>query len=132
MPSGAMRRSAGPFTGAPPTMGLTAITRSRRATSASRTPGTARIGPIEITGFDGQITMVSAVRSASSTPGRRMRVLGAVEADRHDRRLGALAHEPRLHRELLGVAAVAPDSDARAHPVVGHRDEPQARGPTPA
>jgi hypothetical protein len=64
-----MSRSAGPFTGAPAMIGLTPTTRSRRRRSTSRTPGTARTGPIEITGFDGQISTVAAASSASSTPG---------------------------------------------------------------
>ncbi len=69
IPSGPIKRSAGPFTGAPAMIGLTPTTRSRRRASTSRTPGTARIGPIEITGFDGQMRMVSAASSAASTPG---------------------------------------------------------------
>ena len=68
-PRSANSRSAGPFTAAPAISGLTATTRSRAATSASRTPGTARIGPIESTGLAGQITIVSAPSIASSTPG---------------------------------------------------------------
>src|SRR6185436_3005972 len=69
MPSGAINRSAGPFTGRPPMIGLTPTTRSRRATSTSRIPGTARMGPIEITGLLGHTMIVSAASSASSTPG---------------------------------------------------------------
>ena len=65
-------------------------------------PGTARIGPIEITGFDGQITIVSAVRSASSTPGAGRAVSAPSKRTDDDRRLGALADEPLLHRELVG------------------------------
>ncbi len=42
---------------------------SRRAATASRTPGTARIVPIDTTGLEGQITIVSASAIASSTPG---------------------------------------------------------------
>ena len=56
-------------TGASPTIGEIPTTRSRRATSASRMPGTARIGAMEITGFDGHSTIVSAAAMASSTPG---------------------------------------------------------------
>ena len=124
-----MSRSAGPFTGAPPTIGLIAITRSRRATSASRMPGTARIGPIEITGFDGQITIVSAVRSASSTPGAGR---AASAPSKRTDTTGDSARSPTnhsLHRELFGVAAVAAHGDAGAHAVVGHRHEPQAEIP---
>ena len=67
-------------------------------------PGTARIGPIEITGFDGQITIVSAVRERLEHARRGPGGVGAVEAHRHHRRLGALADEPLLHRELVGAA----------------------------
>ncbi len=66
-------------------------------------PGTARIGPIEITGFDGQITIVSAVAQRLEHARRGPGALGAVEPDRHDRRLGPFADEPLLHRELLGA-----------------------------
>ena len=96
-----MSRSAGPFTGRPAMIGLTPTTRSRRATSASRTPGTARIGPIEITGLLGHTSTVSASAIASSTPGRGRGVVGAREVHGHDRGLAALAHEPLLHRELV-------------------------------
>ena len=95
-PSPARRRRSG----SPPT------TRSRRATSTSRTPGTARIGPIEITGFDGQITIVSARRERLEHARRRAgpRSAPSKRTD-DDGRLGPLADEPRLHRELFGAAA---------------------------
>src|SRR3954451_22490180 len=63
-----MSRSAIPATGAPPTIGLTPVTTARQAETASRMPGTARIGPIETTGLDGQIIMTSAPAIASATP----------------------------------------------------------------
>ena len=69
MPAAAMSRSAGPLTVAPWMIGLTPTTRPRRARRASRTPGRARIGPMEITGFDGQRRMASASARASSTAG---------------------------------------------------------------
>src|SRR5271156_5314835 len=75
VPSSAMSRSAGPLSAAPAPMGDTPTTRSRRATRASRTPGTARTGPIETTGFEGHTTMVSASPSASMTPGAGRAVL---------------------------------------------------------
>ena len=81
-------------------IGLTPTTRSRRATSASRTPGTARIGPIEITGLLGHTSTVSAPAIASSTPGAGAASSAPVEVHAHDRGLAALAHEPLLHREL--------------------------------
>ncbi len=61
--------SAGPLTARPPISGLTATHGAVRDSSAARMPGTARIGPIEITGLDGPITMASAASSASSTSG---------------------------------------------------------------
>jgi len=64
-----MRAAAGPLTAAPPTIGLTATTGAAVARSASTMPGTARIGPTEVTGFDGQTTMTSAARIDSTTPG---------------------------------------------------------------
>ena len=54
---------------------------SRRATRASRTPGTASSGPIETIGFDGHTTMRSAEARASSHGGGRPRAFGACEAD---------------------------------------------------
>ena len=60
MPSEFIKRSAGPFTVCPAIIGLTPTTRDLRAISASRTPGTARIGPIEMTGLEGQMIIVSA------------------------------------------------------------------------
>ena len=106
MPSGAISRSAGPFTGAPPTIGLTATTRSRRATSTSRTPGTARIGPIEITGFDGQITIVSARVERLEHARRGPGALGAVEA--HRRRTGGSARSPTNHSCIASSSAARP------------------------
>ncbi len=50
-------------------MGETPTTGARDAAIASRTPGTARIGPIETTGLLGQTTIARAPRIASSTPG---------------------------------------------------------------
>src|SRR5213593_2583907 len=60
---------AGPLTGASPTIGLTPMTGALVASSASTSPGTARMGPIDVTGFDGQTTTTSAPASASTTPG---------------------------------------------------------------
>ena len=74
-----MSRSAGPFTGRPAMIGLTPTTRSRRATSASRTPATARIGPIEITGLLGHTSTVSALEDGVDHAGRRGGGVGAVE-----------------------------------------------------
>src|SRR5688500_10493801 len=60
--------SAGPFSGAPLTIGVTAITHGCDR-NASLTPGSARIGPIDTTGLLGQTITVSASSIASSTPG---------------------------------------------------------------
>src|SRR5262249_32680071 len=54
---------------APPTIGLTATTGAGVAASASAIPGTARIGPTDVMGFDGHTTISSAPRIASTTPG---------------------------------------------------------------
>src|SRR5207247_3128990 len=62
-------RSDGPFSDFPPTMGHTASTSRLRARSASRIPGTARIGPMLISGLLGQIRIRPASRIASRTPG---------------------------------------------------------------
>ena len=66
-------RSAGPFSAAPAMIGETATTSARRSASASASPGTARMGPIDTMGFDGHTTTRSAAAMASSTPGRAWR-----------------------------------------------------------
>src|SRR5207302_396834 len=68
-PHARIRSPAGPLTGAPPTIGLIASTTAVVSWSASRMPGTERIGPIEVIGLDGQTMTTSAVRIASRTPG---------------------------------------------------------------
>src|SRR5204863_2451922 len=55
-PIASMNFSVGPLTARPATYGLTAITGAAGAAIASRMPGTERMGPIEITGFEGPIT----------------------------------------------------------------------------
>ena len=60
-------RSAGPFSAAPPTMGLTAMTWGW-ARKASRTPGKARMGSTDSSGFDGQMITFSARSIAGITP----------------------------------------------------------------
>src|SRR5258705_12137028 len=62
-----MSAAAGPLTAAPPTIGLTATTGAAVAASASTIPGTARIGPTDVTGLDGHTTTSSAPRLASTT-----------------------------------------------------------------
>src|ERR1039458_10128304 len=60
---------AGPLTAAPPTIGLTAAMRARLSRSASRIPGTARMGAMLVTGLLGASSTRSAARIASITPG---------------------------------------------------------------
>src|ERR1700730_16678009 len=62
-----MNEAVGPFSTSPPTIGLTAITGASAASSASWIPGTARIGAIETSGFDGPITITRAAAIAAST-----------------------------------------------------------------
>ena len=68
-PSSWSIRAVGPLRAAPATMGDTATLPSRRAATASRTPGTASTGSIDTTGLDGAITTTSADSMASRTPG---------------------------------------------------------------
>ena len=91
-----MRRPAGPLTGAPPTIGLTPTTRRARRASASTMPGTARIGPTEVTGFDGHTTTRSASASASSTPGAGRAPAAPVVLDGDDVAERLVAHEVLL------------------------------------
>src|ERR1700712_1781377 len=55
-----MKASVGPLTARPPTNGLTATTGAWVACRASVMPGTARIGPIEMIGFEGPMRIASA------------------------------------------------------------------------
>ena len=84
-----MNFSVGPLIARPATNGLTATTGAGLATTASRIPGTARIGPMLITGFEGPITIVARPR-APRLPPRRRGGLDALELDRLDRRIGAV------------------------------------------
>src|SRR4051812_48836270 len=61
-----MNGSVGPLTIAPPTTGDTPTSGAGDARSAGAIPGTARIGRIEITGFDGPTTIARAAAIASS------------------------------------------------------------------
>ena len=76
-----MNASVGPLSTCPPTSGETATTGAGQPRSASRIPGTARIGPIEITGLDGPTITARAPASAASDLGRRRGRLGAAERD---------------------------------------------------
>ena len=62
-----MNSAVGPLSTAPPTMGETARTGAGASMSASQRPGSSRIGPIEITGFDGPMMIARALAIASST-----------------------------------------------------------------
>ncbi len=68
-PAQRMNASVGPFSEWPPTSGLTATTGAAASASASRIPGTASIGPMLATGFEGPIRIASAARSATLTSG---------------------------------------------------------------
>ena len=61
--------ASGPLTAWDPIIGVIATTSSRRASTASRTPSTARIGSSETNGLEGASTIRSASAIASSTPG---------------------------------------------------------------
>ncbi len=68
-PQALISSPAGPLTAALPTIGLIARTIAFVSMSAARMPGTERIGPIEVIGFEGQTMTALAVRIASRTPG---------------------------------------------------------------
>ena len=83
-----MNAAVGPFRTSPPTIGLTATTGASVASSASRIPGTARIGAIDASGFDGPITIARAPAIAPSASG-----------------LGAACSAPRNSRPSTAPAA---------------------------
>ena len=64
-----MNAAVGPLSTSPPTSGLTATTGAELAISAARSSSIASIGPIEITGLEGPITIALACLIASSTSG---------------------------------------------------------------
>jgi hypothetical protein len=101
-PSDRSMAAAGPLSARPPTIGLTATVAARRAATALRMPGTARIGPIEISGLDGAITIRSADPRASRRPAPVGR-LGAVQAHAADGVPLSASHEVRLEVELPGI-----------------------------
>ena len=87
MPACSQNGSVGPLIERPPTNGLTATTGAGAARSASRIPGRARIGPIEITGFEGPITIASASAIAWSTASDGARALDPAQLHALDRPL---------------------------------------------
>ena len=64
-----MNVAVGPLSTSPRTSGETATTGAAVSRSASRRPGIASIGPIEMTGLDGPMITARASRSAASTSG---------------------------------------------------------------
>ncbi len=114
-PSAARNASVGPLTARPPTSGLTAITGASAAAIASRIPGTARIGPIEITGFEGPMTIVRRGGDRREDLGRRGRGRDPVELDALDRRLAVVEDQ-----ELLQPAAPRGGQDAGADRLFAH------------
>src|SRR5215212_3477378 len=125
-PAQAMNRSVGPLSTEPRTSGETATTGAEAARSASATPSTRRIGPIEITGFDGPITIACARSSASSTsgvacadsaprtstpstgPSAPLRIMNCWKPSHSPRALGEPARALEADREVA-VAEVEPD-----------------------
>ena len=93
--------AVGPFTALPPMIGDTAMMGAPLARSASRMPGTARIGSTLSHGFDGPMMMParSGADSASITSARGPRRAGAVEADGAHRRPALVAHEVFLEAQ---------------------------------
>src|SRR5207248_5667612 len=77
--------SVGPLITAPATSGLTATTAEDDVAKAARRPGRARIGPIEMIGFDGPIRIARACSIASIASG-----------------VGAAAWAPRYSTSLTG------------------------------
>ena len=115
-------------------------------------PGTARIGPIDTTGFDGQNTTASASAIASSTPGagralarpayrtpstssaRPPRPSTPGSAGRRGRRLGdGTSIRVSTRSSLIGSSRgfhAEPGADPRASPPTASRPPPAARSGT--
>ena len=111
-----MKASVGPLTARPPTSGLTATTGPGAAAIASRIPGTARIGPIEITGFEGPTITTSALGERREDLGGRARLGDPVELDPLDRRLRVVEDQ-----ELLQPPPARRGPHPRADRLLGHR-----------
>ena len=126
-PRSASIRSAGPFRAAPPTIGDTATTDSRRSASSSSTPRNARIGPIDTIGFDGAITTTSAV-SIAARAGADSVASSWSNRTGPDLDVVAQPDEVVLEADL----AVAGDGHHRAQPIVGHRQQRDAETPCPS
>ena len=115
-PAPRRKRAAGPSTGAPPMIGVTATQSSRRAATAARTPGTPRMVPIETTGLEGQITIASASAIACRSPGA-----GRAESMPSISMRVDLLGGPVAHQVLLEGPLPRRRRDAGAHRLVGHR-----------
>ena len=96
--------------------------RRARAATASRMPRTARIGPIETTGFEGQITTASADPIASSTPGAGDAADDPFEADRLHVVAGA-APDPVLLEVQIELVPRGHDVEPRLDRAVRHRQD---------
>ena len=125
----AMNGSVGPLSTAPPTSGRHGDDRAPGSRPAPRAcPGTARIGPIEITGFDGPITIA---RGASRSP-RAPRRVGARRSipsklDVLDRALAAAEDH-----ELLERPTTRPCARTRVRTGSSHIGSTRARTPSAA
>ena len=121
-----MNASVGPLTECPATSGLTAITGPLLARTASRRPGSASSGPIEITGFDGPITTASAAAIASSVSAVGVAFCDPLELDRLDRALTLVDDQ-----ELLQAATALRRGDEGPHRLLAHRQHPRCYAERP-
>ena len=96
--------------------------RRRGCSQRVSSPGTARIGRIEMIGFDGPITIASARAIASSDLRRRLGRVDAVERDVLDRS-GAAVED----HELLERAPADVGQHTRGDRRVGHRQDPRSQ-----
>ena len=117
-------RSAGPLSAAPPTIGEIATTEERRAASRSSMPGSARIGPIDTSGFDGAITTTSASVSAASVAAVGRGIV--VEPDARHRDAVSEPDEVVLERDLLAGPG---ERDHGPEPIVRHREHRELEAP---
>ena len=104
--------------------------RRRRVRAApARIPGTARIGPMETTGLLGATRIRSAAAIASATPGRagRPRCRPDVTASAAGWARSRTQYSWKCTARRPPGACVVGDGDVGLDPVVGHRQQPQAR-----
>ncbi len=117
---------AGPVTASPPTIGLTAAIGAFVGRKASRIPGTARIGPMLVTGLLGAKMIASASCDALDHARRRTSAMRSLETHAAYRNLVPLAHEVLLKRQRA-LRRVEHGRD----PIVRHRQHARAN-PHPA